>query len=82
MHPGLAKDFNGVDVTQAKTRVKPSCSNHIKRMMTSHGWETSSSKDNPNTASPPQMDVLDQLSKHMDGPKESTQEHMRLENQQ
>ena len=79
---GLVKDFNGIDITQTRTHIKLSCSNYIDRIMTSHGWETSSSKDNPNTASPLRMDVLDQLPKHTDGPKEGTPEHYKLQLEQ
>ena len=71
-----------MDTTQAKTHMKLSCSNHIEeRTMTSHGLEPSSSEDNPNTASPLQMNVLDQLSKHTDGPKEGAQEHQTPQDQ-
>ena len=72
---GSVKDFNGINTSQAKTHTKLSCSNHINRMMTSHGWDTTSAKDNPNTASPLRMDVLDQSAKHTDGPKEGTTKH-------
>ena len=70
-HPGRpVKAFNEIDAMQAQTHTKSSCSNHIDQMMTSHGRETSLSEDDPNSASPLQMDVLGQLPRHADGPKE------------
>ena len=79
---GLVSDFNGIDVTQTRKFIKLSCRNYIDRIMTSHGWETSSPSDNPHTATPLRMDVLNQLANHTDGPKEGTREHELLQQKQ
>ena len=79
---GLVSDFNGIDVTQTRKFIKLSCGNYIDRIMTSHGWETSSPSDNPHTATPLRMDVLNQLANHTDGPKEGTREHELLQQKQ
>ena len=50
--------------------------------MTSCGWETTSNKDNPDTASPLRMDALNQSSQHTDGPLEGTSEHLALQEEQ
>ena len=77
---GLAKYFVGLHVTYAGTHIKLSCSDCIDRIMTTHGWDTLSAKDNPHTASPLQMDVLSQLLNHTDGPNEGTKAHVELQN--
>ena len=78
---GLITDFNGIDVTQTKDYIEISCSNYIDRIMTSHGWETTS-PSNPNTSAPLSTDVLHQLQHHADGPKEGTIEHRNLQEKQ
>ena len=47
--------------------------------MTTHGWETSSQKDNIHTTVPLRSDVLNQLAKEAPGPKEGTKEHRELQ---
>ena len=47
--------------------------------MTTHGWETSSQKDNIHTTVPLRSDVLNQLAKEAPGPKEGTMAHRELQ---
>ena len=50
--------------------------------MTTHGWETSSNKDNIHTTIPLRSNVLNQLAKEESGPREGTQEHCELQEKQ
>ena len=80
----MVLDFNGIHVTQAKDDyMKLSCANYINWIMISHRWETSSNKDNENTATPlHQADVLNKLPNHIDGIIEGTAEHRDIQNKQ
>ena len=72
---GLVEDYNGIDIYQAQDHIKVSCLNYIEQIMTTHGWETSSNKDNIQMAIPLPSSVLNQLSSEKPGPKEGTKEH-------
>ena len=39
---GVVKDYNGVDITQTPDYIEMSCKNYIKRLLKSHGWDTTS----------------------------------------
>ena len=75
---GLVKDYNGIDIHQAWDHIKVLCSNYINRIMSTHGWETSSKNDNINTAIQLRSNVLNLLSNHTSGPKEGTKEHLEI----
>jgi hypothetical protein len=81
---GLINDFNGIDVAQSRDYIEISCSNYIDRIMTSHGWDTTSpnSLDANTTISPLSTDVLHQLQSHTNGPNEGTIEHKKLQEKQ
>ena len=79
---GLVEDYNGIDIYQAQDHIKVSCLNYIEQIMTTHGWETSSNKDNIHSTIPLQSNVLNQLTNEKPGPKEGTKEHRALQEKQ
>ena len=76
---GPISDYNGINVEQTRTYIKISSSNYIDRIMTTHGWETSSKKNNKSTAIPLRTDFMNHLNWAEEGPKEGTQHHMELQ---
>lgn len=42
---GIAKDYNGIDITQTPDSVEMSCKNYIARLLKLHGWDTISPSD-------------------------------------
>ena len=76
---GLVTDFNGIDIKQTNEYIEISCKNYIDRVMRSHGWETEKQSIASNV-SPMSKDALEHIFKS-EGPKEGTEEHIKMENQ-
>jgi len=76
---GMTARFNGIDVHQTQDYIKLSCKTYIDRLLQTHGWEKTGTRESDRyDAVPLSSDAAKQLDEIV-GPSEGTKEHRDLE---